>query len=59
MSNFALSVKERVIHVVKIAYKCELFTSDIPDPYWEMLISSQSKVPKELFYGERDFHSLP
>lgn len=59
MSNFALSVKERVIHVIKIAYKCELFTNNIPDPHREMLISSQSKIPKELFYGERDFHSLP
>lgn len=59
MSKFALAAKERVIHVVKIAYKCELFTNDIPNAHWEMLISSQSKVPKELFYGERDFHSLP
>lgn len=41
MSNFALSVKERGVQVVKIAYECELFTNDIPDPHREMLISSQ------------------
>lgn len=48
MSNFALSVKERVICVVKISSKWELFTNNIPNPHWEMLISSQSKIPKEL-----------
>jgi len=40
MSNFALSGKERVIHVVKIAYKCELFRNGIPDLCQEMFISS-------------------
>lgn len=52
MSNFALSLKERVICVVKISSKCELFTNDIPDPHWEMLISSQSKIPEELSVGK-------
>lgn len=48
MFNFAFSVKETVINVVKTSSKCELFTNDIPDPHWEMLVSSQSKIPKEL-----------
>lgn len=52
MSNFALSVKERVICVIKISSKWKLFTNDIPDPHWEMLISSQSKIPKELSMGK-------
>lgn len=40
MSNFTLPAREIVIHAVKIAYKRELFTNDIPNPHQEMLITS-------------------
>lgn len=40
MSNSTFPAREIVIHVLKIAYECELFTNDIPNPHQEMLTTS-------------------